>query len=93
MLVDDSVTVAVEVPVLLTAQDLEHFQKEEHFTVSLLLEPGEIITGHINIVQVRNGMIYILDYKLQAKKEKPIEQLTLYALAPSVAQRTFDSII
>ena len=42
-----------------------------------------MITGHIDIFQVRNGVIYILDYKPQAKKEKPIEQLTLYALALS----------
>ena len=28
-------------------------------------------------------MIHILDYKPNAKKEKPIEQLTIYALALS----------
>ena len=42
-----------------------------------------LITGHIDLVQVRNGTIHILDYKPNAAKEKPIEQLTLYAMALS----------
>ncbi|HBA45855.1 MAG: hypothetical protein UT98_C0003G0058 [Candidatus Nomurabacteria bacterium GW2011_GWF2_40_31] len=42
-----------------------------------------LLTGHIDIVQVRNGQIHLLDYKPKAKKEKPIEQLTWYALALS----------
>lgn len=82
MLINDSVTVAVEVPVLLTAKDLAYF-KGKHFLVPLELKEREVITGHIDFVQVRNGKICILDYKPGAKKEKPIEQLTLYALALS----------
>ncbi len=46
-------------------------------------EIPELLTGHIDIVQVRNGQIHLLDYKPNAKKEKPIEQLTWYALALS----------
>lgn len=42
-----------------------------------------LLTGHIDLVQVRNGMIHLLDYKPNAAKEKPIEQLTWYALALS----------
>ena len=42
-----------------------------------------LLTGHIDLVQVRNGQIHILDYKPNAAKEKPIEQLTWYALALS----------
>lgn len=42
-----------------------------------------LLTGHIDIVQIRNGMVHILDYKPNASKEKPIEQLTWYALALS----------
>lgn len=42
-----------------------------------------LLTGHIDIVQVRNGIVHILDYKPHARKEKPIEQLTWYALALS----------
>lgn len=43
-----------------------------------------LITGHIDFLQIRNGAIHILDYKGEgADKAKPIEQLTLYALALS----------
>jgi len=47
------------------------------------IEYEEVITGHIDIIQVRNGMIHILDFKPSAKKAKPIDQLTVYALALS----------
>ncbi len=46
-------------------------------------ELPKLITGHIDFLQIRNGMVHILDYKSHASKEKPIEQLTLYALALS----------
>ena len=42
-----------------------------------------LLTGHIDFVQVRNGSVYLLDYKPNAAKERPIEQLTWYALAMS----------
>ncbi|MFH2022041.1 MAG: hypothetical protein ABIJ33_02030 [Patescibacteria group bacterium] len=42
-----------------------------------------LITGHIDFLQIRNGQIHILDYKPNAHKERPIEQLTLYAMALS----------
>jgi ATP-dependent exoDNAse (exonuclease V) beta subunit len=41
------------------------------------------ITGHIDFLQVRNGAVHILDYKPDARTNKPIAQLTLYALALS----------
>jgi ATP-dependent exoDNAse (exonuclease V) beta subunit len=40
-------------------------------------------TGHIDFLQVRNGSIHILDYKPNAKRERPFQQLLLYALALS----------
>ena len=83
MLVNDSVTVATEVPVLLDKEDLLHYQQELTFNVPLSLEEEEVITGHIDLIQVRNGMIHIMDYKPSARKVKPIDQLTLYALALS----------
>lgn len=46
-------------------------------------EIPKLITGHIDFLQIRNGAIHILDYKSCAAKERPIEQLTLYALALS----------
>jgi ATP-dependent exoDNAse (exonuclease V) beta subunit len=39
------------------------------------------ITGHIDFLQVRNGAVHILDYKPDARTNKPIAQLAIYALA------------
>lgn len=41
------------------------------------------ITGHIDILQVRFNKVHIMDYKPQAKKERPEAQLYLYARALS----------
>jgi len=83
MLVNDSVTVGVEVPVLLGKDDILHFQNQLNWQVPIDLADEEVITGHIDIVQVRNGAIHIMDYKPSANKVKPVDQLTLYALALS----------
>ncbi len=88
MLINDSVTVATEVPVLLDEDDLRHYQNELGFEIPLNLADmsnksytTNVLTGHIDLVQIRNGVIHILDYKPSAKKVKPVDQLTLYALA------------
>ena len=81
MLVNDSVTVAMEVPIYLKRQDLEHFTRQLNFKIPLKLE--DTLTGHIDLLQLRNGFIHILDFKPNAKKEKPFAQLILYALALS----------
>jgi len=94
MLANDSVTVATEVPVYIRREDIEHFENTLNFKVcedGLLELKGQkkpvkmprLLTGHIDLVQVRNGSVHILDYKPGAAKEKPIEQLTWYALALS----------
>jgi len=83
MLSNDTVTIAVEVPVLINSEDLRHYQHELNFNVPIYLEDNEHLTGHVDLIQVRNGSIYLMDYKPSAKKEKPIEQLTIYALALS----------
>ena len=94
MLCNDSVTVATEVPVYLGREDLAHLRtklgfeiyvKEKNKEARLAAEVDlpKLITGHIDFVQIRNGSIHILDYKPNAAKERPIEQLTLYALALS----------
>jgi len=83
MLFNDSVTVASEVPILLDQEDIEHYYHQLGFDIpEKLLEP-KVITGHIDLIQVRNGAIYIMDFKPSAKKEKPIDQLMIYALAMS----------
>ena len=81
MLANDSVTVATEVPVYLTRDDIEHMKTQLGFEITGDLP--KLITGHIDILQIRNGQIHILDYKPAAAKEQPIEQLTLYAMALS----------
>ena len=78
MLLNDSVTVATEVPILIDEDDIRHYQSELGFKVPVDLN---LITGHIDLLQIRNGAIHILDYKPSAKKAKPVDQLTLYALA------------
>jgi transposase-like protein len=81
MLVNDSATVAVEVPIVLTYDDLHHYRSKLGFEVPLPLTRGDAYTGHIDFVQIRNGQVHILDYKPDAAHIKPIEQLMIYALA------------
>ena len=57
--------------------------KEGELREMTLEEIPKLITGHIDFLQIRNGSVHILDYKSNAAKERPIEQLTLYALALS----------
>ncbi|MCS7150860.1 MAG: PD-(D/E)XK nuclease family protein, partial [Endomicrobia bacterium] len=88
MIANDSVSVACEVPVYLKEEDVEHMQKELGFVIPDIFstptgEKISAITGHIDILQIRNGAIHILDYKPDAEKHRPIEQLTLYAIALS----------
>jgi len=134
MLANDSVTVASEVPVYITGDDLEHMKTQLGFEIytksagtgsttavgnigtgtpaadidrsleskslpeapppiggadiaevveMAAAELPKLITGHIDILQIRNGMVHILDFKPRAEKERPIEQLTLYAMALS----------
>ncbi len=94
MLANDTVTVATEVPVYIKRDGLLHMQSQLGFEFYKKQGKGiekiereddlpRLITGHIDLVQVRNGQIHILDYKPNAAKEKPIEQLTLYAMALS----------
>jgi ATP-dependent exoDNAse (exonuclease V) beta subunit len=79
MLANDSVTVAVEIPIWLTSADVDALEVEHG--IRLLPEGQAALTGHIDFLQVRNGAVHILDYKPDARTNKPIAQLTLYALA------------
>ena len=79
MLINDSTTLACEVPVYLTSENIRYFQDQGfHLTLS---EKDAPITGHIDILQIRNNLIHILDYKPDAHKVQPISQLLTYALA------------
>ena len=84
MLINDNTTIAAEIPVYLTGRDIEYF-KNKGFRLNLK-NYNTPITGHIDLLQIRNNLIHILDYKPDANKQNPINQLTLYALA--LASRT-----
>ena len=84
MLINDSTTIATEIPVYLTNDDIEYFKKR-NFSINLQNYRTPII-GHIDLIQIRNGFINILDYKPDANKIEAVRQLTLYALA--LASRT-----
>jgi transposase-like protein len=91
MLINDSTTVAVEVPIFLLEDDIAAL--EDYYGVTIVpKEPvhsarpalghkPRFITGHIDFLQARNGAIHILDYKPDARTNKPIAQLALYAVA------------
>lgn len=93
-LANDSVTVATEAPVYIRKEDIEHMEHTLNFKITdngMIKIKGRkspeqmpcLLTGHIDLVQIRNGQAHILDYKPRAAKEQPIEQLTWYALALS----------
>jgi PD-(D/E)XK nuclease superfamily len=78
MLVNDSATIAVEIPVYLTKEDIAYYCSRG-FTLDF---ESDFITGHIDFLQVSDGYLQILDYKPDARKEKHAHiQLTIYALA------------
>lgn len=83
MLTNDSVTVAVEIPIWLYPEEVRAI--EDELGVAMLPEGAKArsITGHIDFLQVRNGAVHILDYKPDARTNKPVAQLTIYAIALS----------
>ncbi len=84
MLANDSVTVAVEIPIWLQENDIAALEARWGIALLPTLSGQErTITGHIDFVQVRNGAIHVLDYKPDATTNKPFAQLTIYALALS----------
>jgi DNA-binding transcriptional MerR regulator len=81
MLCNDSVTVAAEVPVYMDEMDVEHMQEVLGFKIPFKLD--KVLTGHIDILQIRNGAVHIMDYKPRAdagRQGPVVSQLTLYAL-------------
>lgn len=78
MLANDSVTLAVEVAIWLTPADTRALKREHGIELRPKNLPSDQpVTG----LQVRNGAVHILDYKPDARTNKPFAQLTIYALA------------
>ncbi len=61
LLEHDKKTIAAEVPLW--------FEPEEMEAISPLLDAHKILTGHIDILQVEDGKIWIWDYKSNVEKE------------------------
>jgi len=76
------VTVAIEIPIWLTEADISALEQQYDIELAARVGAAErTITGHIDFLQVRNGAVHILDYKPDARTNKPIAQLAIYALA------------
>jgi transposase-like protein len=81
MLANDSVTVAIEIPIWLAEADLAALEAQYRTVLVPRTGAPRSITGHIDFLQVRNGAVHILDYKPDARTNRPLAQLTIYALA------------
>jgi hypothetical protein len=71
-------TLAIEVPIWLEEDKIAAL--ERRYSIELVPRVGaaeRIITGHIDFLQVRNGAVHVLDYKPDARTNKPIAQLAL----------------
>jgi len=88
LLINDTATFAVEIPIWLESKEIpEEIRDLIKFDNSNKLGNNKTLTGHIDILQARFGILYILDYKPSAckeKKEKVVTQLFCYALALSI---------
>ena len=80
MLANDSSTIAVEIPIWLTEDEISALETRYGIELAAGGAP-RTITGHIDFLQVRNDAVHILDYKPDARTNKPIAQLAIYALA------------
>jgi hypothetical protein len=81
MLANDSVTLAIEVPIWLDESDIAALERQYRIELAPKTGAPRVITGHLDFLQVRNGAVHILDEKRDAHTNKPIAQLTIYALA------------
>lgn len=82
MLMNDIVTVAVEVPVYAFVDEINKFGLDK---VIDLGDNVKAIVGHIDFIQLKFGRVFILDYKPNASKEKYAWcQLFVYAILLSI---------
>lgn len=70
MLEMDGNTIAVELPIWLHPHELDQY--------NALFESADPLTGHIDLVRVEDGNIWIWDYKPNAEKEKYAHCQTLF---------------
>ena len=73
MLENDENTIAIEVPLWLEANEIELYEN--------LFQSKNPLTGHIDLIRIEDGKIWIWDYKPSAKREKYAStQVYFYAL-------------
>jgi hypothetical protein len=68
-------------PIWLTEHDIAALEHALGIELVPNTDQPRVITGHIDFLQVRNGAVHVLDYKPDARTNKPIGQLAIYALA------------
>lgn len=79
MLINDTSTVACEIPVYITAGEIDGFE------LFKLCGINGAVTGHIDLLQMRFGRVWVLDFKPEAVKEKHAWcQVFVYTLALSL---------
>jgi transposase-like protein len=80
MLINDSATVAIELPVFLSSNELTNKEKRSYG-----LDFSGTLTGHIDVLQVRFNKIHVLDFKPEAINNdlRFAEQVFLYTIALS----------
>ena len=85
MLANDLSTVAIEIPIWLTEDEISELELRYGIDLAPHAETTpRTITGHLDFLQVRNDAVHILDYKPDARTNKPIAQLAIYALALTI---------
>lgn len=73
MLEKDNKTIAVEVPIWLEPDEIECYEE--------LFQTKEQLTGHIDLLRIEDGKIWVWDYKPNAAREKfASTQVYFYAL-------------
>ena len=73
MLENDHDTVAIEVPIWLNSDEIPNYEK--------IFKSTEPLTGHIDVLGVEDGKIWVWDYKPNAHKEKYADtQVYFYAI-------------
>jgi len=77
MLENDKNTIAVEVPIWLESKELDCYNR--------LFNSDEPLTGHIDVLRIQDGKIWVWDYKPNAHKEKyATTQIYFYSLMLSL---------
>lgn len=79
MLENDTNTIAMEVPIWLEATEIDGYDK--------MFNSNEPLTGHIDVLRVNDGKVWVWDYKPNAHKEKYADTQT-YFYALMLSKRT-----